>query len=232
VRRVRSRLSQPQRNIATFVVMASTVARMKPSQRSAADDRWAGWDALRKDTRRWVFDSLGQDARSWLFDLVVNVILQSPLVPRLVRSFGLRSFGMQIQTYDFYPRCTIRTNKLRIGRTTLINMGCHFDNDALVEIGSNVAVAMQVTFVTSTHDIGPSTNRAGPLRLQPISVGDGCWIGARATILPGVIIGHGCVIAAGSVVTADCAPGGLYAGVPARLVRELGDDSRGHIDGL
>ena len=48
---------------------------------------------------------------------------------------------------------------------------------------------------------------------------DGCWIGARAVILPGVTIGEGTIIGAGSVVTKDCEPGAVYVGVPARRVR-------------
>ena len=50
---------------------------------------------------------------------------------------------------------------------------------------------------------------------------DGCWICAGCTILPGVTIGEGCVIAAGSVVNKDCAPDGLYAGVPAKRIKDL-----------
>jgi maltose O-acetyltransferase len=173
---------------------------------------------------KWLFESLADDARRLLFNLVVNVILQSPLVPRVGRYLVLRSLGMEIHTYDFYPRCTLRTTKLKVGRTSLINTGCHFDNDAPIEIGSDVAVAMYVTFVTSTHEVGPSSRRAAAVVLKPISVGDGCWIGARATILPGVNIGRGCIVAAGSVVTTDCDPNGLYAGVPARRVRELSAD--------
>lgn len=57
--------------------------------------------------------------------------------------------------------------------------------------------------------------------MMTTTVGDGCWIGANATILPGVTVAPGCVIAAGAVVTKDTEPDGLYAGVPARRVRDL-----------
>lgn len=50
---------------------------------------------------------------------------------------------------------------------------------------------------------------------------DGCWLGGNVTVLPGVTIGRGCVIAAGAVVTKSCDPNGLYAGVPARRIRDL-----------
>jgi len=55
-------------------------------------------------------------------------------------------------------------------------------------------------------------------------IGDGAWIGARVIILPGVTVGAGAVIAAGSVVTSDCAPDSLYAGVPAQLKGPLKEE--------
>ena len=59
------------------------------------------------------------------------------------------------------------------------------------------------------------------MRYESIVVGDGVWIGARATILPGVQIGDGAVVAAGAVVTRDVAANSLVAGVPAKTIREL-----------
>ena len=54
-----------------------------------------------------------------------------------------------------------------------------------------------------------------------MTIGDGCWLGGNVAVLPGVSIGSGCVIAAGSIVTADCEPDCLYAGIPAQLKRRL-----------
>lgn len=56
---------------------------------------------------------------------------------------------------------------------------------------------------------------------MPITVGDGAWIGANCTILPGVTIGRGAVVAAGSVVTKSIGDNEMYAGVPAKLIRVL-----------
>lgn len=69
--------------------------------------------------------------------------------------------------------------------------------------------------LTATHDIGEPSQRAGTWRADRIAIDDGAWLGAATKVLPGVSIGAGWVIAAGSVVTTDCAPNGLYAGVPA-----------------
>jgi maltose O-acetyltransferase len=164
---------------------------------------------------------LKDDLRRWPFYFFVNVLLASPLVPRAVRACLLRATGMQLETYKVYPRCFFGTAKLKVGRHSLIGYGVQFDNEAWVELGDYVGVGMRVTFVTSTHDVGPSECRAGKLAFTPISVGNGAWIGAGAIILRGVTIGEGCIIAAGSVVTSDCAPNTMYGGVPARPIREL-----------
>ena len=162
--------------------------------------------------------SIKQDAQRWPLELAVNVILASPLVPRVLRAVLLRALGMDLQTYDIYPRCTFRTTKLKVGKGSIINVGCHFDNNTMIEIGTGVQIAMGVTFVTTGHKLGAKDRRAGALEFKPIVVGDGCSIGANVTVLPGVQIGEGCVIGAGSVVRTDCAPNGLYVGVPAERV--------------
>jgi maltose O-acetyltransferase len=77
--------------------------------------------------------------------------------------------------------------------------------------------------VSSTHEIGAPDRRAGTDVGKPVTVGDGCWIGARAVILPGVAVGDGCISAAGAVVTRDCQANGLCAGIPAKLIRHLGN---------
>jgi len=59
-------------------------------------------------------------------------------------------------------------------------------------------------------------------KAQPVTIGDHVWIGTRALILPGVTIGDGAVVGAGSVVTKDVLPNGVVAGNPARLLRILG----------
>lgn len=80
---------------------------------------------------------------------------------------------------------------------------------------------MKCTFVTGSHEIAGPNQRAGSEQSGPISIGDGTWIGASVTVLPGVAIGVGAVIAAGSVVVRDVAPNTLVAGVPAAFVKLL-----------
>lgn len=110
---------------------------------------------------------------------------------------------------------------LTLGDNVFINTYALFDTAAPISIGRDVQIAYQVTFVTGGHEIGPHEGRAGAHKPEPIIVGDGAWIGARAVILPGVTIGAGAVVASGAVVTKDVLPDTLVAGVPARCLRSL-----------
>jgi maltose O-acetyltransferase len=112
---------------------------------------------------------------------------------------------------------------LRIGERTYVSGPLHVDLGAEVSIGRGVRFGHDVMLLTFDHDIGPAEYRCGRLLAAPIRIGDGVWIGSRATVLPGVSIGDGAVVAAGAVVTRDVAPNSLVAGVPARFVRDIED---------
>lgn len=107
------------------------------------------------------------------------------------------------------------------GGGVFANYECWFDLGADIVIGNKCNIAMKVTFMNSDHDVTDSERRAGMYHPKPIIVGDGCWIGANSLIMPGVTIGNGVVIAAGSVVTKDCESDCLYGGVPAKKIKEL-----------
>lgn len=158
-------------------------------------------------------------------DLVLNTAIASPLVPTALRWVLLRAVGMRVERSGVSSRVWFGSREMTVGRGTFIGYGSMFDTFAPITIGRDCAIAMQTTFVTSTHRMGGPAKRAGAIETSPIVVGDGVWIGARATVLPGVTIGDGAVVAAGSVVTRDCDPHTLYAGVPARAVRRLPDDA-------
>ena len=113
--------------------------------------------------------------------------------------------------------------QIEIGDRSWIHHGVFIDGEgAKVTLGADVGVGPEVMLLTSSPELGPAGRRGGPSERAPIVVGDGCWLGARSIVLPGVTIGPGCVIAAGAVVVADCEPNGLYTGIPARRTRELG----------
>lgn len=154
-------------------------------------------------------------------DVLLNAVIGSPFVPTRLRWLALRAVGMPVERCGVASRVWFGSTKVRIGRGTYIGHHCLFDTWAPVSIGARCAIAMQVSFVTSSHEVGGPDKRAGAMTARPVTVEDGVWIGARATVLPGVTIGAGAVVAAGAVVTEDCAPHTLYAGVPARAVRTL-----------
>lgn len=90
-----------------------------------------------------------------------------------------------------------------------------------VYIGDRVNAGQCLSIVDSTHDYGPETRRAGRSRFHEVRIGDGCWIGMNVSVLPGVCVGNGCVLAAGSVVAKNIPPNVMAAGVPAVQKRIL-----------
>ena len=112
-------------------------------------------------------------------------------------------------------------DKLVIGTDCWINIGCVFDLGAEIRIGNHVSIGHEVMVLTQSHDVGPASRRAFTAHARPINIGSGVWLGSRTTILPGVTIGSGAVVAAGSVVCHDVPSNTLVAGVPARAVKHL-----------
>ena len=158
--------------------------------------------------------------RRW-WHLAVNVLAASNLIsPRLRRAI-YRRCRMSVKSDTVLPGCFFYGNDVTIEEETWINHRCYFDTRAPIHIGRSCDVGMEVMFCSSSHEIGPASRRAGRYIAKPITVEDGCWIGSRAMLLPGVRVGAGCVVAAGAIVTSDCEPNSLYAGVPARRIRDL-----------
>ncbi len=152
---------------------------------------------------------------------VLTALASRTFVPRKARWMLLRLAGVDTAAWNIGPRCVISGTRLHVGRGTFINRECLFDTSAPIHIGARCAIGMRVMVITASHDTGPSDRRAGELSALPVTIGDGCWLGAGAMILPGVTIGEGCIIAAGAIVRVDCDADTLYAGVPAIAVRPL-----------
>lgn len=110
---------------------------------------------------------------------------------------------------------------LSIGSYAIISGPLHIDIGAPVTIGWGVRIGHDVSLLTVNHQVGTSELRSGTRIFAPIEIGNGAWLASRTTVLPGVSIGAGSVVAAGAVVTRDVAPNTLVAGVPARFVRSL-----------
>lgn len=119
----------------------------------------------------------------------------------------------------FPPVYTDFGKNIKIGKDVFVNSGCCFQDQGGVTLGDGCLVGHNVVFATLDHDKCPS--KRGGMTAAPIVVGKDVWIGAHATILKGVTIGDGAIVAAGAVVTRDVPPNTIAAGVPARVVKTI-----------
>ena len=109
---------------------------------------------------------------------------------------------------------------ITVGRAVFIGYDCAFTGPAAIDIADHVMIAHRVNLITAGHPIEPSKRRDS-VTTAPISIGSNVWIGAAATILPGVTIEADAAVAAGAVVTRDVPQATLVAGVPASVIKEL-----------
>lgn len=137
---------------------------------------------------------------------------------------GKAALFEQILGRPLPPRATIyppfytdHGRGLELSERVFINQGCTFLDYAGIRLGEGVMVAPKVTFITVGHPVDPDERRQY-LSGAPIDVAENVWIGAGATILPGVSIGRDAVIAAGTVVADDVPAASLVAG-PKGTVR-------------
>lgn len=116
--------------------------------------------------------------------------------------------------------CDYGTN-IHIGDDVFVNANCYFMDCADITIGNNVFIGPYTGFYTGTHPLDYKNRNAGLEKALPIKIGDNCWFGANVSVMPGVTIGNGCVIAAGSVVTKDVPDNTMVAGVPAKIIKNI-----------
>lgn len=108
-----------------------------------------------------------------------------------------------------------------VGNNVGLGEKCHYGCAGGIEIGDNTIVGIYVTMHSENH-IFSDMNK--PIRMQGVNhkgirIGCDCWIGAKATILDGTVIGNGCVIAAGAVVTGQFPDNCVIGGVPAKIIK-------------
>lgn len=110
--------------------------------------------------------------------------------------------------------------KIKIGNNSSIEVGCQIANDTT--IGNDVMIAPEVVIFSVGHE---TSDTSIPMRLQgntkprPVTIGDDVWIGQRAIILPGITIGDGAIVAAGSIVTKDIPARTVVGGNPAKILK-------------
>jgi len=157
----------------------------------------------------------------WKYYLGNNVVARFP--NERVRAAYLRrvmkvSIGQQthVSMRWFVTGYPVRAH-VSIGNNCVINREVYLDGRVGVVIGNNVNVSFQTCILSLHHDHNAPTF---PAVGGVVTIHDHAWIGARATLLPGVTVGEGAVVAAGAVVTRDVAPYTVVGGVPARVIGE------------
>lgn len=119
----------------------------------------------------------------------------------------------------FPPFYTDFGKNINVGKNVFINSCCCFQDQGGITIGDNTLIGHNVILATLNHDFSP--NKRSILHPSPIVIGKNVWIGSRATILSGVTIGYGAIVAAGSVVTKNVPSNKVVAGVPAKVIKDV-----------
>jgi acetyltransferase-like isoleucine patch superfamily enzyme len=120
-------------------------------------------------------------------------------------------------TTIFPPFYTNFGRFIKLGKNVFINHACSFLDLCSITIEDEVMIGPKVNLITENHPLDPNDRKT--VLLKPILVKRNAWIGAAATILPGVTIGENSVVAAGAVVSRDVPPNTIVAGVPAKVVK-------------
>ena len=143
----------------------------------------------------------------------------SPRPMHAWRAFILRCFGAKLgPNCHIYPGARIWAPwNLVCADGAAIADDAVVYNAATVFLGSHAIVSQQAYVCTATHDFD---DPAFPMVVSPIAIGSYAWVCARACVLPGVVLGDGAVLGLGSVATKDLEPWAVYAGNPARRIKQ------------
>lgn len=131
--------------------------------------------------------------------------------------FGSTGENITIES-TFY--CDYGCN-IHVGENFYANYNCVFLDVAEIHFGANCFVAPQVGIYAARHPVDPIIRNSGVEDGKPINIGDNCWIGGHATILPGVTLGNNVVVASGSVVTKSFGDSVVIGGNPAKIIRHI-----------
>ena len=154
----------------------------------------------------------------WMF-LGAPVFRSTWCVSSALRCALLRLFGAEVG-HHVVIRQGVSVKypwHLSVGNYTWIGENVWIDNLTAVRLGSNVCLSQGAYLCTGNHDW---TDPAFGLRVEPITIGNAAWVGARATVLPGVTLFEGAIAAAASVVTRSVPAWQIVAGNPAVFLRD------------
>jgi maltose O-acetyltransferase len=194
-----------------------------PSADSQAQPREnaSKWDK----TRALLIDELGEMRVSLLMQGVANFLPQfcfNRLRTALWRTVNLKiGAGSLVMGELVLSGSGDWSSLLSVGADTYISGPLRINLGGSVRIGSGVNIGHDCLLLTVDHEIGGPDRRAGWSTCKPIVIEDGAWIASKVVILPGVTVGRGAVVAAGSVVTKNVPANTLVGGIPAKVMRQL-----------
>lgn len=119
----------------------------------------------------------------------------------------------------FPPFFTDFGRNIHFGKNVFINSNCQFQDQGGIFIGDGALIGPSTIIATLNHDLDPEQRQN--MHHAPVRIGRNVWTGAHVTILPGVTIGDGAIIAAGAVVTKDVPPCEIWGGVPAKKIKSI-----------
>lgn len=156
-----------------------------------------------------------KDFLSTFYHNIISLIFLFPFA--VIRAIGASFFFQHVGKKVFFARhLDVRSPyRIKIGDFTSINKRVLLDGRGPLVIGNNVDIAQEVNIWTEQHDYNDPMYKSV---CKPVVIEDYVWIASRATILPGVTISRGAVIASCAVVTKDVPALAIVAGVPAKII--------------
>lgn len=157
------------------------------------------------------------------FFLVAFLNFSYNIVPNPLRKYYLRLFNIKIGKHSYIHRnCHFfHVGKISIGNNSTINFGCYLDNRRGINIGNNVGIAHNTKIYTLGHDYN---DPYFPTKGSSVIINDNVFVFSNTLIMPGVTIGEGAIILAGSVVTKNVVPWTIVGGNPAKLLKKRNTD--------
>ena len=152
--------------------------------------------------------------------------------PSLMRRFCRKKFKRFGANAEFRPGAyAVTCSKISLGARVVIRPGTMLfadpgPNGAGIEIEDNVMIGSGVHIYCANHRFDNAETPLidqGHYESKPVILKNGCWIGAKAIILPGVVVGKNSVVGAGSIVTKDIPSGVVAVGNPAKVIKKIGE---------
>lgn len=157
------------------------------------------------------------------FFLVEFLNISYQIIPNPIRTYYLRLFHIRLGEKTFIHRRVkfFHVGNLVVGKNSVVNFGCYLDNRRGIYIGNNVGIAHNTKIYTLGHDLNDLEFKT---KGSSVNISNNVFIFSNSIIMPGVSVGEGAIILAGSVVVKNVEPWSIVGGNPARFIRNRNKD--------